>query len=132
MKKLNRGYLLTNPRAILLLRIVDGLGAALFSLKKKRGPPADTRRILVAKIDHLGDVLMSLHALPALKRDFPNARVHFVCGRWARDLVAGNPRIDRVFFYDDFRLVRSGGLWTRLVRSARDAAALLRAMLRER
>ena len=39
-------------------------------------------RILVLKLDHLGDFLIGLPALRQLRAEFPDSRITLVCGRW--------------------------------------------------
>jgi lipopolysaccharide heptosyltransferase I len=52
------------------------------------------RRILVVKLSSLGDIILSTPCLRALRRVFPEARIHLaVEGRWA-DAVRGNPNLD--------------------------------------
>ncbi|OGR88308.1 MAG: hypothetical protein A3A86_02140 [Elusimicrobia bacterium RIFCSPLOWO2_01_FULL_60_11] len=113
--RLRSGYLLSNPVLIALTRAADVLGGILFFFIPKRAFPADVRRILIAKTDHLGDVLMSLHALPALRRAFPLAEIHFLCGSWAAKLVEKNPLVSRVIVWDDPRLSREAGLAKRIL-----------------
>lgn len=64
--------------------------------------PEPPRRILVVKLDHLGDVLLSLPALERLRRAFPHADVTALVGSWAKPLMVGHPSVDRVLTYDFF------------------------------
>lgn len=44
--------------------------------------PARVERILVLKLDHHGDFLISLPALRDLRQSFPRAYIRLICGRW--------------------------------------------------
>lgn len=112
--RLKFGYLLSNPALIALTVTADFLGGLLFLFVSKRAFPSGVRKILIAKTDHLGDVLMSLHALPALREAFPQAEIHFLCGSWARKIVEKNPLIHQVIIWDDPRLNRESGFTKRL------------------
>ena len=55
-------------------------------------PPRD---ILVLRLDRIGDVLMSLPALHALRETFPEARIRLAAGRWSLDVARDAP-VDEV------------------------------------
>jgi heptosyltransferase-2/heptosyltransferase-3 len=56
--------------------------------------PAETRRVLVLKPDHLGDVLLSTPALRMLRRQHPYAHITALVGPWSARILARNPDID--------------------------------------
>ena len=45
------------------------------------------RRILVLKVDHIGDLLIADEAFSILKRSFPDARLELICGKWNVELA---------------------------------------------
>lgn len=62
-----------------------------------RGPaPERPASILVVRLDHLGDVLMSTPAIAALRASYPGARIDALAGAWGRAALDGNPHVDRV------------------------------------
>ena len=72
--------------------------APLLGILAPRGPcPPVPRSILVVRLDHLGDVLMSTPALAALRRAYPEARLDALAAPWGRAALEGNPDVDRVF-----------------------------------
>src|SRR5262245_49311396 len=75
-------------------------------------------KLLVVKLDHLGDVVTSLPVFEALRETMPDARVDALVGPWAEELLAENPYIDRLLIYESKRFSRgkkpSGGFWHRL------------------
>jgi ADP-heptose:LPS heptosyltransferase len=64
--------------------------------------PAQVRRILLVKLDHLGDVLLGFPAIERLHELFPDAKITALVGSWARSLVESHSCIDRVLTYDFF------------------------------
>ncbi len=61
-------------------------------------PPA---RLVLLRTDRLGDVLLNLPTVHALRRTFPGVRVTAVVRPTIRDLLVGHPDIDDVITYDD-------------------------------
>jgi len=55
------------------------------------------QKILVVKLDAMGDVLRTTAILPALHKKFPGAQVTWVTRERSRPLLEGNPNIQRVF-----------------------------------
>ncbi len=103
------GYLLRNRLLRKALKVMDQTMGLFGLLRQRRPVPTDVKKILVIKPDHLGDVVLSFSILPALKKKYPQAQVHFLCGRWAKELAEGNPYIFQVHYLDHFMLNRQGG-----------------------
>ncbi len=126
--RLKCGYLLSNPILISIFKGIDCGGTFLSVFFPKRSVPADIHKILIAKIDHLGDVLMSLYSLPILKKAFPGAEIHFISGSWSKILLEKHPLISKIHVYDDFRLNRNGPLQARIKKSISDFIELRRGL----
>ncbi len=60
------------------------------------------RRILVVKLDHIGDVVTALPAIRKLKTSFPDARITLLAGQAARALGALEPAIDEFIEFEFF------------------------------
>src|SRR5262245_2817454 len=60
------------------------------------------RSILLVKLDHLGDVLLTIPVMRRLREIFPEARITALVGSWARPLLELEPCIDEVLTYDFF------------------------------
>lgn len=58
-------------------------------------------RIVLLRTDRLGDVLLNLPTVHALRRAFPGVRVTLVVRPAIRDLLAGHPDVDDIILYDD-------------------------------
>lgn len=58
------------------------------------------RRILVTRIDRIGDVVLTTPALEALRRAYPEAWIAVLVRKQTRELVEGNPFVNEVIAYD--------------------------------
>ena len=72
----------------------------------------DPARILVIRRRAIGDVLVSVDVLRALRERWPAAHVDFVVDRTAADMVRGSGLIDELLVYDR-RVFSTGSLWSR-------------------
>jgi len=62
--------------------------------------PESFGRILVARTDRLGDVILSLPVLRELKRNFPSAHLAMLVSPYTKPVVETNPYLDEVIVYD--------------------------------
>ncbi len=60
-----------------------------------------TKNILVFSFTFIGDATLSTAVINPLRRHFPDARISFLVGVRAFNLLAGDPGIDHVFVYDN-------------------------------
>jgi ADP-heptose:LPS heptosyltransferase len=81
----------------LVTRLINGL---------RTKPPRDIRRILVVKLDHLGDVLTALPAFAALRAGLPEAHITALTGPWSLPLMRHVPWVDEVTAYRSPRFFR--------------------------
>ncbi|MBI5195236.1 MAG: glycosyltransferase family 9 protein [Nitrospirae bacterium] len=58
------------------------------------------RKILVIKLRHIGDVLLSAPAMRALKESFPDAKVSVLINSGTEESLSGNPAIDELIIFD--------------------------------
>ena len=67
-------------------------------------PPRDPRswRILVLKLDHLGDFIIGRPALQSLRGLFPQAHIRLICGAWNVRAAQASGLVDEVRGYDFF------------------------------
>ncbi len=74
-----------------------------FLFKNRRPFKKDEiRTILVIKIDRIGDIVVSLPGLKALREAFPEARISILVKEGRDKLLNGIPWIDEVISYDGF------------------------------
>lgn len=58
------------------------------------------KRILIARTDRIGDVVLSLPAIKAVRSEFPDAHIAVIVQPRIDDLLKGNPYIDEIIVYD--------------------------------
>jgi heptosyltransferase-2 len=95
-------------------RILDGFGDLLL---RRRSREPRFGRVLVVRLDHLGDVLTAT-AIPRLvKEAYPEARVTFLAAGWAAPLLENNPYLEEILTYDASWFAKGrtpsgkGGFW---------------------
>ena len=66
------------------------------------GSGREVRSILLTKVDHIGDLLLALPALAALRRHFPDASLTLMCGRWNVGIAKKLDMFDRIIPIDFF------------------------------
>src|SRR3989338_5059384 len=62
-------------------------------------------RVLIIRIDRIGDVVLSTPVIEAARRANPGARIAFMTRPFTKDIVAGNPYLDEVILYDKSRTI---------------------------
>lgn len=84
--------------------------------------PSKVRRILVLRLDHIGDVLLTTPALRDIRVRFPRVHMTVLAGSWAREALDGNPNVDRLEVLDApwfaFGAVAGRGRWGAVLRTA--------------
>ncbi len=58
------------------------------------------RKILIARTDRMGDVLLSTPVLRAVREAYPDSYIAVMTRPYTKDCVEGNPYIDEVIIYD--------------------------------
>src|SRR3954471_11106364 len=71
-----------------------------------RRAPARPARVLCFRIERIGDLLMTVPALAALRAALPDAAIDLAVGSWNRDVAMAIPGIDRVETLDAAWLAR--------------------------
>ena len=64
--------------------------------------PEDIQRILVVKLDHIGDFVTALPSIRRLKAVFPQARITVLAGQHARGFASMEPAIDELLEFEFF------------------------------
>lgn len=101
-------YKIINRKKKLVTIAADIIGYALwtpinfFKLKKRQIPHKDIKEVLVVRTAYIGDVVMTLPILKPLKELYPDARITFLTGSGAAEVLLNNPYIDEVLVYDAF------------------------------
>jgi len=71
---------------------------------------ASVKRILVIKLDHIGDFAISLEAVRELRHQFRSITIDLVCGAWNVGLAENSGQFDRIFPMEFFRADASAGI----------------------
>ena len=80
---------------------------------------ADVRALLaIRQHNQMGDMVLTLPALRALRRGYPHARIVFVASPLCRELLTDHPDIDTLIVFDKQSLWQPLAFW-RLVRALR-------------
>ena len=64
-------------------------------------------RILVVKLDHIGDVLLATPVFSNLRLAYPNAELHALTGAWSRVILENHPDVNKVLEYNSPAFSRS-------------------------
>ena len=65
------------------------------------------KRLLIADVAHLGDLVVATALLPVLKSAFPECKIGFLIGSWARPVLEGHPFVDAVHILDHWATNRA-------------------------
>lgn len=126
---LGKSYLYQKTGLAVTQRLIDAVGSLFF--RPSKTPFPEVRKILVSRIDHLGDVFLASSILPHLKAAFPKARIHFMAGQWAVCCLKHNQLIDKILVYNSVRHNRAKGLLKNAVDAFKGFFSNVRQMRRE-
>jgi ADP-heptose:LPS heptosyltransferase len=99
-------YLIRSPFKRRIVSIVDNFGKFIF--EKKGGERSKTiNSILLIRLDHLGDVLLTTPAIKSLKQQFPDAQVTMVIKEWSFEVIRNNPHIDKIITFNPYWTISS-------------------------
>ncbi len=65
-------------------------------------------RVLVVKLDHLGDVLLATPVFSNLRQAYPNTELHALTGAWSRVVLEKHPDVSKVIEYNSPAFCRTG------------------------
>lgn len=109
-----RKHLLANKYESLSLWVrlglffVDSVGEVLFSplrlLQRIQGryDPREVKKILIFRMDGLGDLILSTAALREIRKGFSGAEITLVIGPWSQGIAPCIPFYDRLIVHDAF------------------------------
>lgn len=85
-----------------MLYIVSALTGLIHRWTERR----NVDRVLIFKLDQLGDLLIATPALRSIRARFPHAEIRIVVGEWNTALLESNPSVDVVHVYNSDRFCR--------------------------
>ena len=59
------------------------------------------KKILIFRTEHIGDYIVSLPAIKALRDSFPKAKIDIVIGPWNEELAKATPYLDNIISFDN-------------------------------
>ena len=115
---------------VLLRPVADAPGSSLADPAfAPAGPVAESGRrprLLLIRPDHLGDALLAMPTGLALRRAIPTARIDWLVGPWAAEVVERAPHADAILTcrFPGFTRAPKRSLWEPYVELARQARRL--------
>jgi ADP-heptose:LPS heptosyltransferase len=96
-----------------LVRAADGVLSTVAWLRapfrRRRGPSQSPRRILLLRLERIGDLLMALPAIADVRSLAPDSEIDLVVGHWNAALAEAIPAVTRVESLDAGWLARDAG-----------------------
>ncbi|GAB4535405.1 MAG: lipopolysaccharide heptosyltransferase II [Thermodesulfovibrionia bacterium] len=77
-------------------------------MKQNRGKTIE--RILIRGVNWIGDSVLTLPAIRAIRKGFPDAHISILVKPWVSDIFKGNPHIDEIILYNISKLKLIKGL----------------------
>lgn len=96
-------YVFKKKKNIYLVKTFDLIGRVIFypfGLKRFK-LPEKIRKILVIRLDGIGDVLLSTPVYEALKKRYPSAKLTILVSSYTKGVIEMNPYVDNVFMLDN-------------------------------
>jgi len=83
---------------------------------RQRIDPSQIKKILLIRLRRIGDVILTTPAISALRQSFPTASISYIIERPYRQLVEGNPNLDKVIVLEIKQSLREFFKLIRLIR----------------
>ena len=102
-----------DPREKAIVGVAD-LGLSVLAgaarlVSAPRPVPSRVRRVLLLRLERIGDLLMTLDAIAAVRALAPHAEIDLVVGSWNADVAGALTTVDRAMTLDAPWLARDGG-----------------------
>lgn len=65
------------------------------------------KRILIIRLDRIGDMVLSTPAFNAVRTKFPDAAITLLLRPYTKDLVINNKSIDKIITFDKYHIIRT-------------------------
>ncbi|MFM7022955.1 MAG: glycosyltransferase family 9 protein [Flavobacteriales bacterium] len=65
-------------------------------INKGKTPPAKFQRILIIKIDEIGDMITALPSFETLRKSHPEAEITLLCKGLVKNIVSADPSLDKI------------------------------------
>ena len=91
-----------------ILTLITSAAVQWLFYRKRLPKDFAPERILVIKLDHLGDVLLATPVFSNLRRAYPYAELHALTGAWSRVVLEKHPDVNNVVEYNSPAFCRTG------------------------
>jgi len=93
-------YIIKNKNQRCFIRLMDFFGSIFFRFLYFFSQPdkelLNIKRILIIRVDGIGDVLLSTTAINAVRRKFPKAQITVLVRPFAKEILEDNPDINKI------------------------------------
>ena len=91
--------------------LIDFIGEILFFWIKKNPviEKGAIKKVLVVKLDHLGDSFLITPLFKYLIKNFPDVKIDILCSDLAKPIFENNPYIAKIITFNYFRTSRGNG-----------------------
>lgn len=98
----------------ILAGFIDGMGYALFSSKKPGTAVSNDapKKILLVRLDQIGDAVMTLPLIAALRKSFPDAQIDILAASWAVPVFEHNPALRQVLEFKNSYFAAKPRFWS--------------------
>jgi len=94
-------YLIRSPYKRRIVSFLDKVGELLLDGKNENFSGV-INSVLLIRLDHLGDLVLTTPAIRSLKTEFPQAVVTMVVKQWSFEVIKNNPHIDKIIIFNPF------------------------------
>ena len=84
------------------------MGKIVWGKLLKYSMPDNQKRILIRGVNWVGDAVMSMPAISAIRRAFPGAKISLLVKPWVAGLFEKDPNVDEIILYEDGHKSLSG------------------------
>lgn len=77
---------------------------------KRRQKKKKKMNILIIRLSSIGDVILTTPVLDAIKKKYPDAKIHFMVMDRFQDAISGNPNIDKLILFERERYKGLSGI----------------------
>jgi ADP-heptose:LPS heptosyltransferase len=95
-------YIFVNPKIRILVKLIDKIFFCIFSLKKRKKKFSFEKinKILLIRLDQIGDVLLTTPAVSTIRKAFPKqAKIYYLLSERTKDIIEQNPNVDELITY---------------------------------
>lgn len=94
-----RKYVYKKRLYIIIFSIIDFLGNLLSKFFRRKFTFVNINKILVVRLDHLGDIVSTIPVYEHLKKKVPYCRISVLTTSEGKEILQNNPYIDRIISF---------------------------------